>query len=57
MSRGCASLGVLERAEHPVGVHLELGAMPFDERRERCGVAGRRRCYQLLVEPDRRHCS
>jgi hypothetical protein len=36
-------LGVFERAEHPVGVHLELGAMPFSERRERGGVAARRR--------------
>jgi hypothetical protein len=45
-------LGVLERAEHPVGVHLQLGAMPFDERRERGGVAARRRCDQPLVESD-----
>ena len=45
-------LGVLERAEHPVGVHLELGAMPFDELRERGGVAARRRGDQPLVEPD-----
>ena len=45
-------LGVLERAEHPVGVHLELGAVPFDERRERGRVAARRRGDQPLVEPD-----
>ena len=45
-------LGVLERAEHPVGVHLQLGAMPFDERRKRSGVAPRRRGDQPLVEPD-----
>jgi hypothetical protein len=38
--------------EHPVSVHLQLGTMPFDERRERGGIAARRRGDQPLVEPE-----
>jgi hypothetical protein len=32
-------LGVFERAEHSVGVHLELAAVRLDQRRERGLVA------------------
>jgi hypothetical protein len=35
--------GVLERAEHPVAVQLELGPVALNERRERGLVAGSRR--------------
>jgi hypothetical protein len=46
------ALGVRKRAEPPVGVHLELGAMPFDEHREPGGIAARRPDDQALVKPD-----
>jgi hypothetical protein len=43
-------LGVLERAEHAVGVHLELTAVALDELRERSLVPGSRRADDLLFD-------
>ena len=36
-------LGILERAEHPVAVHLQLGPVALDEPGKRGLVAGPRR--------------
>jgi hypothetical protein len=41
-------LCVLERAEHPVGVSLQLAAVALDELREGSLVSGCRRVHELL---------
>ena len=47
-------LRVLERAEHPVGVNLQLAAVALDQLRERSLVAGSRRADHLLLDRVRR---
>ncbi len=41
-------LRVLQRAEHPVAVHLQLAAMRFGQRAERVVVAGSRPCDEFV---------
>ena len=50
-------LGILERPEHPVGVHLELAAMALGQRRERGAVTVRRGGDEALVQSVYAHWS
>ena len=51
-------VGVVERAEHPVAVGVQLGAMRLDERAERLRVAAGGGAEQVAAEGSRLngHC-
>ncbi len=48
-------LGVVDRAQHPVAVRVELAAMGFDERAVGVLVAPTRRLEELLLWSSRAH--